>query len=809
MAFNLSRIFKRTPEVAAGDVNGDGRADAAHDRYANQEVSYAVSPGDSGQGHGDAAGIAILDNDGEIEVARMAAPGGEGLYANKLDGGLLGINDQTPADWNERSAGGPEGPGLGDTATHEARLGNFEIQDVIAKGPSAVTEDMAEIVLNATGGQGGGSESALDAGFTISDDLVNEGRTVADGLGAGSGGGLGVKWEGPDFDATTNSLLSEAGMPRLEEAEQSFTSAEGRSMSFELLRSDGPGSGATERSSRPGNGLRDMEIDLGHGGTLVHDESAPDTAAIREIIQKRGDDAFSEVAFPKLDGSDKSFASTTRPFADGLVLDATETPQDGQGAGYQAVPELDANASARTGSGLFNPKEIGADKLDGPGGPQVGSGTDNANRMAEPGHTGDGFMMQDGELYPRGIEGAAGPLKWGTPGREPSNYASIEFASVRPESGSNDSELRMDLGGTQDGSGTDIANRMAEPGHAGDGFMMQDGELYPRGILPFMEGQNFTGSDEQMHQLLGNLREQSLIDTSTGEVQWVAQPLEGFTGSDEELGTLVSWLKDNRLIDTSTGEIVWARQPEGDQWFVPDMDSDQTGMRTTGPGAEAPAGFHIEVEGASGGYLSSVMDGAGEGGGTTPERFGLDNGFDQQGSSAGFKSLSGLQSETERVRIPEPPQAAGVLPFMEQSNVVDGTGTGLESMGGAGGTESLRQVGPDQPLGFDRGYLGPEGVVEFQDGEDVTAHAGDGGALAEHASALPEVDDEVLVGFSALDADADAPTTLVDLHSHTDGTDGLVGHVEIPHLDPGHHDLGGLHHGHGFMDYTDDAVIDH
>lgn len=92
-------------------------------------------------------------------------------------------------------------------------------------------------------------------------------------------------------------------------------------------------------------------------------------------------------------------------------------------------------------------------------------------------------------------------------------------------------------------------------------------------------GDDFTGSDDELRDLVSRLQQRGLIDTSTGEIVWADEATSNFTGSDEELGALVAWLRGNNLIDTSTGEIVWVRQPaEGSKWYVPEMDSDQSGM---------------------------------------------------------------------------------------------------------------------------------------------------------------------------------------------------------------------------------------
>ncbi len=732
MALNISRFFKRAPEVAAGDVNGD----------ATPEVhSTGAEPGGQPSGimqdyyaHSNATSDRLP---GKLEYPNVVTDNNDpdATYRNN-------INDQTPADWNERSAGpGPDGvvnahtsafdlsvlgprdlPGTdgdgfasttkpmadglildivdgGPQAGSESlqRTSGPDADGILARRPSNVEEDMAEIVLNARG------QNALDAGFTLSDDLINEARLAPDGLGPGAGR-LGVKWDGPDFDASKNSLVTEVAFPKLDGADKSFTSAEGRSMSFELLKGDGPDSGANERSAAPGHGLRDMEIDLGHGGTLNHGEG-PDVESLRSIIQK-------------------------------------------DPGSYTATDDLWPARGAAAGTSQGDQPELQV------AGDDPGAGA----RTMGPGHPGSGFMMQDGELYPRGIEGAAGPLKWGTPGREPSNYASIEFASAQSESGSDDSGLRTALSGAQDGSGTDNANRMAGPGHPGSGFMMQDGELYPRGILPFMEGQNFTGSQEQMGQLLSHLRERGLIDTSTGEIVW-ADEVVAQSGSHSELGALVDWLRANQLIDTSTGEIVWVHQPG--QGLSPNVGwagagaeaNFDAGARTMGPGHQG-SGFMMQ-------------DGE-----LYPRGLKADTEVTDF-----FKSASGMESETEvveRVQAPQQAGAAGILPYLEQSNLRDG---------GAG----------------EPGVLDSPGSGTFEQATEPQHAAG----------VLPEVDDEVLVSFSALDADADAPTTLIDLHTHTEGADGLPGHIEIPHLDSGHHDLGGLHHGHGLPDGLDDLAIDH
>ncbi len=66
-------------------------------------------------------------------------------------------------------------------------------------------------------------EAALDSGFTLSDDLLNQAGGAPDGgqglrdieidLVRQPSEGAGVKWEGPDFDAGKNQLLTEFGMP--------------------------------------------------------------------------------------------------------------------------------------------------------------------------------------------------------------------------------------------------------------------------------------------------------------------------------------------------------------------------------------------------------------------------------------------------------------------------------------------------------------------------------------------------------------------------------------------------------------------
>ena len=146
------------------------------------------------------------------------------------------------------------------------------------------------------------------------------------------------------------------------------------------------------------------------------------------------------------------------------------------------------------------------------------------------------------------------------------------------------------------------AARSMQPGGQGQGFMMQDGELYPRGLLlPYMEQENlYQGTDDQVAEVIGHLRERGLIDTSTGEIVWADEATANHTGSDEELGALIAWLRGNNLIDTSTGEIAWARQPGTSGWYVPEMDSDQSGMaienaRSMQPGQQGE-GFMMELD---------------------------------------------------------------------------------------------------------------------------------------------------------------------------------------------------------------------
>jgi hypothetical protein len=633
MALNISRFFKRTPEVAAGDVNGDG----------------AVNGQDAAAGRG-------------------AQPSGvmQDYYAHS----------NVMADGHE-----------GDMATHEA--------------------------ARAAAGQ---THNALDAGFSISDDALDAARTAQGGLGA-RGGGLGVKWEGPDFDASKGSLITEVGFPKVEGPETSFTAAEGRSMSFELLKGDGPGPGATERTMGPGGpgqgaGLRDMEIDLGHGGTLNH-AGGPSTDA-------SGNSLLTELKFPAADGytATDDLWKFRGEAQDGSGTDnANRTMGPGhQGSGFmmqdgELYPRArgfdsdDPQATSGSGNtpGHGDGPDTGAirdiilkrgegytatdDLWKFRGEAQEGSGTDNASRTMGPGHQGSGFMMQDGELYPRGIEGAAGPLKWGAPGREASDYASIEFASLRPEHGSNDIELRAALSEAQDGSGTDNANRTVGPGHQGSGFMMQDGELYPR-------ARGFDSDDPQATSGPG-----PDDGPDTGAIRdIILKRGESYTATDD-LWKFRSENPDANAREAGSGMATGRRQFE--PLHAEGISSQHGGMDTTGESPE----------------------------------------FDEADALFG------------RVRHDAP----GGLPARDLEGQMAGFHTEIDG----------------QPAGV-----------------------------------LPEVNDEVLVSFSALEADADAPTTLVDLHSHAANAEGLIGHVEIPHLDPGHHDLGGGHHGHGFIDYTDDAAID-
>ncbi len=86
----------------------------------------------------------------------------------------------------------------------------------------------------------------------------------------------------------------------------------------------------------------------------------------------------------------------------------------------------------------------------------------------------------------------------------------------------------------------------------------------PAFLMPFIEqsnlfqGEEFTGSEDQIGTLISHLEAQGLIDTSTGEIAW-GYNSKGFTGTDEELSALVGWLKDPQA--NAEGIMVWNGEP--------------------------------------------------------------------------------------------------------------------------------------------------------------------------------------------------------------------------------------------------------
>ncbi|MGE0601129.1 MAG: hypothetical protein AB7J35_15565 [Dehalococcoidia bacterium] len=141
----------------------------------------------------------------------------------------------------------------------------------------------------------------------------------------------------------------------------------------------------------------------------------------------------------------------------------------------------------------------------------------------------------------------------------------------------------------------------------------------PPGILPYIEQQNlfngqpFTGSEDQLRTLVDHLESQGLIDTSTGEIVG-AHDTASHASSDEELGALISWIQSAHATHGAE-PLGFDRGYLGPEAVVENARQAEQGSGThvdvwehaaQSPDTQSPQGFHIEVDGQSGGYLSSL-----------------------------------------------------------------------------------------------------------------------------------------------------------------------------------------------------------
>ena len=591
MAINLSKLFGRGGDNIDGidrDTNQDGLPEAQS--AISVDVWEHAATG-SGPGAEASLGMNVVDAaDYTVwrDNLRSSTPP-PGILANIEQSNLVGDGKFTASEDQIRTLmGNLEQRGLIDTST-----GEIVWADAASPSFTGSDEELGALVAWLRTTQPRGDGSGLGAGFTIADDLINEARAGRGHIGETE---KNVLPPGDGDDAARS----------MQPDEQSFTAAEGRSMSFELFSGGGP------------------EADPG-AYTLPE---VGDQVIVSMLNNKNPELARFEAA-----GAE----AASHANADGIYAN---NPGGGLLGvrGDEPTQISEANALWQ----LIESVKPGEGAADGGA----------AARSMQPGHEGDGFMMQDGELYPRGLRDMEIELRIGGGGETANPAESPNIISTGDHGYTATDDLWQVRGEARGGEHIGETEKNALPGTHGDGFMMQDGELYPRGLLlPYMEQDNlYKGSDQQMTELVGHLRERGLIDTSTGEIVW-AHGAAAEASSDSEMGALISWLHGNNLIDTSTGEILWTRQPAGARWFVPDMDSDQSAMATGGGSANArsvgahesrpsPTGDgtteHFFVSNSHQGYTATddlwkIRDGAPGGAGTDSTNRSMQPGREGQG----------------------------------------------------------------------------------------------------------------------------------------------------------------------------------
>jgi len=173
-----------------------------------------------------------MDSDTERMAFSSERGTGPGGGVQKFDD-TLGINDQTPADWNERSAAGHQ---LKSDWTPSAAI-EPEAGDAHAAQDVFVTEAVSrpDAASNVSVfGSGGGADDEGVTGLRFAHDRgQSPGFTVKFDGGPGPGG-HDVKWEGPDFDATTNAAHAQPESLMLPYVEQGQV-VEGRQEALGVL----------------------------------------------------------------------------------------------------------------------------------------------------------------------------------------------------------------------------------------------------------------------------------------------------------------------------------------------------------------------------------------------------------------------------------------------------------------------------------------------------------------------------------------------------------------------------------------------
>lgn len=278
-------------------------------------------------------------------------------------------------------------------------------------------------------------------------------------------------------------------------------------------------------SNNIGGGLLGVTGDGNRGDTSTLERSVPPEGPLNLNNKNPELNRFDSAGSPEGTVGGDGFASHTQPHADGLVLDALgREPNAAQDVFVTELTSPDRGPLAARYED-FNMQDGAAAADISVGG--FGGGVDDRS-IAPGGHD----ASQEGLITETG------------------------FPAFKSTSGMDDDADAARL------------DPQAEP----DGIMIWNGEPVSHG---------FTGSDEQVSQLVANLQQRGLIDTSTGEIVWADEASGNFTGSDEETGALLAWLQENRLIDTSTGEVVWLRQPTVGADGLVDQDLEQPDMTTT------------------------------------------------------------------------------------------------------------------------------------------------------------------------------------------------------------------------------------
>jgi|GEM_PF-6362879 len=201
MAFNLSRIFGRGNPAQGQASTGVQSGDDASTNVAER-----------------AGSIVILDNDGETEVARFAPATTGGAQGDATHERLLGpegplnLNNKNPELTRFQEGGGQAGVVAEGFTSQTQPHADGLILDVA--GGSNVTEDMAEIVLNARDTADGpaGGQGSVDGSVWDDTDIVHALAGTAPG-GAPAAGVTEIVSSATALDKSTPLIFRDTGGP--------------------------------------------------------------------------------------------------------------------------------------------------------------------------------------------------------------------------------------------------------------------------------------------------------------------------------------------------------------------------------------------------------------------------------------------------------------------------------------------------------------------------------------------------------------------------------------------------------------------